>query len=149
MGARSWQLVESTKAAPELLLAHWWINRIPRLVPALWWGELGPGLAPSHWWVETGLESLVAGPWRSWSWESATGGQGPGGLGLVPPHSPMSEAGPQAVTGPLIRGAGYWGSWAYCEACWSGGWVSGSQLDRARSGGYLWAHGVFRWQAWG
>lgn len=111
-------------------------------------GELGPGLAPSYWWVETGLESLVAGPWRSWSWGQPTGGQGPGGLGLVPPHSPVSEAGPQAVTGPLIRGAGYWGSWAYCERAGVG---AGSRVLRwtGLGPGYLWAHGVFRWQAWG
>lgn len=113
-GARSWQLVESTscsRAAVGPLVGQ----QDPQAGACPLVGELGPGLAPSHWWVETGLESLVAGPWRSWSWGQPTGGQGPGGLGLVPPHSPMSEAGPQAVTGPLIRGAGYWGSWAYCE----------------------------------
>lgn len=43
----------------------------------------------------------------------------------MPPHSPVSEAGPQAVTGPLIGRAGSLGSGAYCERAgvWAGSWA--------------------------
>ena len=38
------------------------------------------------------------------------------------PHSPVSRAGPQAITGPLIGGAGSWGSQACYERAgvWAG-----------------------------
>lgn len=68
--ARSWQLVESTSCP---LVGGAGVNRIPRLVPALWWDSWVLGLAPSHWWAEAVLESLVVGPWRSWSWGQPTG----------------------------------------------------------------------------